>query len=94
METTSKADRQGRGKDQAFDDLHNRLHACDHTLCCIDNNTRYRPAYDLVVTHNTELWAIVQRVWTFKNDQPQRRRHLELFSTEVRELRESLHALK
>ena len=52
------------------------------------------PAYDLVVTHNKELWAIFKRTWKFKDDQPQRSQHLDLFATEVRELRDSLQALK
>ncbi|MCW5799101.1 MAG: hypothetical protein LZF60_250132 [Nitrospira sp.] len=94
MEASAKAGQQGKGKDQAFDDLHNQLHAFDHTICCVEKNTRDLPAYDLVVTHNKELWAIFKRVWKFKDDQPQRSQHLELFATEVRETRDSLHALK
>lgn len=94
MEASATAGQQGKGKDQAFDDLHNQLHAFDNTICCVDKNKRDLPAYDLVVTHNKELWAIFKRVWKFKDDQPQRRQHLELFATEVRELRESLQALK
>lgn len=94
METSAKAGQQGKGKDQALDDLHNQLHAFDNTICCVDKNKRDLPAYDLVVTHNKELWAIFKRVWKFKDDQPQRSQHLELFATEVRELRESLQTLK
>ncbi len=94
MESSAKAGQQGRGKDQAFDDLHNQLHAFDNSLCDVDKHTRELPAYDLVVTHNKELWAIFKRVWKFKEDQPQRSQHLELFATEVRETRESLQALK
>lgn len=94
METSAKAGQQGRGKDQAFDDLHNQLHAFDNSICDVEKNKRDLPTYDLVVTHNKELWAIFKRVWKFKDDQPQRSQHLELFATEVRELRESLQALK
>lgn len=94
MEATAKAGQQGKGKDQAFDDLHNQLHAFDNTICCVDKNKRALPAYDLLVTHNKELWAVFKRAWKFKDDQPQRSQHLELFATEVRELRESLHALQ
>ncbi len=94
MEASAKAGQQGRGKDQAFDDLHNQLHAFDNTLCCVDKHKRDLPAYDLVVTHHKELWAIFKRVWKFKDDQPQRSQHLELFATEVLELRESLQTLK
>ena len=94
MEASAKAGQQGRGKDQPLDDLHNQLHAFDNTICCVDKNKRDLPAYDLVVTHNKELWAIFKRVWKFKEDQPQRSQHLDLFATEVRELRDSLQALK
>ena len=94
MEASAKAGQNGRGNDQAFDDLHNQLHAFDNTLCCVEKNKRETPAYALAVTHNKELWAIFKRVWKFKEDQPQRSQHLELFVTEVRELRESLQPLK
>lgn len=94
MEATAKAGQQGRGKDQAFEDLHNQLHAFDNTICCVDKNKQELPAYALAVTHNKELWAVFKRVWKFKDDQPQRSQHLELFVSEVRELRDSLHALK
>ena len=94
MEASAKAGQNGRGDDQAFDDLHNQLHAFDNTLCCVEKNKRETPAYALAVTHNKELWAIFKRVWKFKEDQPQRSQHLELFVTEVRELRESLQPLK
>ncbi len=94
METTAKAGQNGRGDDQAFNDLHNQWHAFDNTICCVDKDKRETPAYSLAVTHNKELRAIFKRVWKFKDDQPQRSQHLELFATEVRELRESLQALK
>ena len=94
MEASAKAGQQGRGKDQPLDDLHNQLHAFDNTICCVEKNKRELPAYDLVVTHNKELWAIFKRTWKFKDDQPQRSQHLDLFATEVRELRDSLQALK
>lgn len=94
MEATAKAGRQGKGNDQALDDLHNQLHAFDNTICCVDKNKRDLPAYDLLVTHNKELWTIFKRAWKFKDDQPQRSQHMELFATEVRELRDSLHALQ
>jgi hypothetical protein len=94
METTAKAGQNGRGDDQAFNDLHNQWHAFDNTICCVDKDKRETPAYALAVTHNKELRAIFKRVWKFKDDQPQRSQHLELFATEVRELRESLQALR
>ena len=93
-EASANAAKGGKGIDQPFDDLHNQLHAFDNTLCCVEKNKRETPAYALAVTHNKELWAIFKRVWKFKEDQPQRSQHLELFVTEVRELRESLQPLK
>lgn len=94
MEATAKTARSGRGVDQALDDLHNQFHAFDDNLCCVDKAIREKPAHALAVTHNKELWAIFKRAWTFKNDQPQREQHLDLFATEVKELRETLHTLK
>ena len=94
MEASAKAGQNGRGNDQAFDDLHNQLHAFDNTLCCVEKDKRETPAYALAVTHKKELWAIFKRVWKFRDDQPQRSQHLELFATEVRELRDSLQPLK
>ena len=94
MEASAKAAQPGRGVDQPFDDLHNQLHAFDNTLCCVDKAKRETPAYALAVTHKKELWAVFKRAWKFKDDQPQRSQHLELFATEVRELLDSLQALK
>jgi hypothetical protein len=46
------------------------------------------------VTHKKELGAIFGRLWKFKNDQPQRDLHLDLLSTELKELRETLQTIK
>lgn len=94
MEASAEASKGGTGYDQALDDLHNQFHAFDDSLCCVDEAKRATPAYDLAVTHNKELWAIFKRVWKFKDTQPQRAEHLELFKTEVQELRTTLEALQ
>ncbi len=94
METTPKAAKGGRGVDQAFDDLHNQFHALHNSLCCVDKAKREQPAYALAVTHDKELWAIFKRLWKYKDDQPQRDQHLDLLAAEVKELRETLQALK
>ncbi|HVG02350.1 MAG TPA: hypothetical protein VM842_05635 [Nitrospira sp.] len=94
MEASAKAGQNGRGDDQAFNDLHNQLHAFDNTICDVDKDKQETPAYALAVTHNKEQWAIFKRVWKFKSDQPQRSQHLELFVSELQELRESLQALR
>lgn len=94
LEATAKTARSGKGVDQALDDLHNQFHAFDDNLCSVEKDTRNRPAYALAVTHNKELWAIFKRVWKFKNDQPQREQHIDLFASEVRELRDTLQTLK
>jgi hypothetical protein len=94
METSAKAARNGKGNDQPFDDLHNQFHAFDNNLSCVDKDLRDRPAYALAVTHNKELWAIFKRAWKFKDDQPQREQHLDLFAVEVKELRETLQGLR
>lgn len=94
MEASAKAARSGKGVDQALDDLHNQFHAFDDSLCCVDKAVREKPAHALAVTHNKELWAIFKRVWKFKSDQPQREQHLDLFASEVKELRETLQTLR
>ena len=94
MEASAKAARNGKGVDQALDDLHNQFHAFDDSLCCVDKATREKPFYALAVTHNKELWAIFKRAWKFKDDQPQREQHLDLFASEVRELRDTLQSLR
>lgn len=94
METSAKAAKGGRGYDQPLNDLHNQFHAFDDSLCCVEKEKRETAAHALAVTHNKELWAIFKRVWKFKDDQPQRDQHLDLFAAEVRELRETLQTMK
>jgi len=94
METSVKGAGSGKGYDQPFRDLHNQFHAFDNQLSCVDKEMRAKPAYDLVVTHNKELWAIFLRTWKFKDDQPQRQQHVDLFAAEVAELRGAVELLK
>lgn len=94
METSAKGAGSGKGYDQPFRDLHNQFHAFDNEFCSVDKETRAKPAYDLAVTHNKELWAIFLRAWKFKDDQPQRQQHIELFAAEVKELRETVEMLR
>ena len=94
MEASAKASKGGRGYDQPLNDLHNQFHAFDDSLCCVEKEKRETPAYALAVTHNKELWAIFKRIWKFKDDQPQRDQHLDLFATELREVRETLQTIK
>ena len=94
MEASAKAARTGKGYDQALNDLHNQFHAFDNNLCCLEKAVQAQPGYALAVTHNKELWAIFKRVWKFKEDQPQREQHLDLFAAEVKELRDTLQTLK
>ena len=94
METSVKSAGSGKGYDQPFRDLHNQFHAFDNQFCSMDKDTQAKPAYDLAVTHNKELWAIFLRAWKFKDEQPQRQQHIELFAAEVKELRETVELLK
>ena len=94
METSAQTAKGGSGEDQALDDLHNQFHAFNDTLCCVEESKRETPAYDLAVTHNKELWTIFKRLWKFKDTQPQRDDHLDLFMTELKELRTTLESLK
>lgn len=93
-EATANAAKGGKGVDQPFDDLHNQFHAIDDSLCSVEKSVRDQPAYALAVTHNKELLAIFKRLWKFKSDQPQRDQHLDLFASEVKELRETLQTLR
>ncbi len=94
MEASAKAAKGGKGHDQPLNDLHNQFHAFDDNLCCVEEAVREKPAYALAVTHNKELWVIFMRLWKFKDDQPQRDQHLDLFATELQELRATLQTLK
>ena len=94
MEASAQASKGGKGMDQPLDDLHNQFHAFDNTLCCVEKAKRKTPAYDLAVTHNKELWVIFKRIWKYKDTQPQRDEHLDLFATEVKEIRTTLELLK
>lgn len=94
MEATAAKAKGGKGNDNAFDDLHNQLHALLDSFCGITEAQAKTPAYDLAVTHKKELIAIFKRLWKFKDDQPQRDQHLDLLSAEVKELRETLQTLK
>ncbi|HEX9154153.1 MAG TPA: hypothetical protein VF819_01240 [Nitrospira sp.] len=94
MEATAAKAKGGKGNDNAFDDLHNQLHALLDSFCGVTEAQAKTPAYDLAVTHKKELIAIFKRLWKFKDDQPQRDQHLDLLSAEVKELRETLQTLK
>jgi hypothetical protein len=94
MEATAAKAKGGKGNDNAFDDLHNQLHALLDSFCGVTEAQAKTPAYDLAVTHKKGLIAIFKRLWKFKDDQPQRDQHLDLLSAEVKELRETLQTLK
>ena len=84
----------GKGNDNAFDDLHNQLHALMDSYCGVTKEQAKTPTYDLAVTHKKELGSIFGRLWKFKDDQPQRDQHLDLLIAELKELRETLQTLK
>ena len=94
MEATAAKAKDGKGVDSAFDDLHNQLHALMDSFCGVTDAQAKTPAYDLAVTHKKELGSIFRGLWKFKDDQPQRDQHLDLLSTELKELRETLQTLK
>jgi hypothetical protein len=93
-EATANAAKGGKGVDQPFDDLHNQFHAIDNSICCVEKSVQAQPAYALAVTHNKELKAIFKRLWKFKDDQPQRDQHVDLFVSELQEMRQTLQTLR
>ncbi len=94
MEATAGKAKGGKGVDSALDDFHNQFHALNDAFCRVTEAQAKTPAYDLAVTHKKELKAIFRRLWKFKEDQPQRDQHLDLFVAELKELRETLQAIK
>ena len=94
MEATAAKAKGGTGVDTSFDDLHNQYHALSDEFCSVTDAQAKTPAYDLAVTHKKELRAIFKRLWKFKEDQPQRDQHLDLLSTELKELRDTLQTIK
>ena len=93
-ETSAQAAKGGNGVDQSFDDLHNQFHAIDNSMCRVEESVKEQPAYALAVTHNKELRTIFKRLWKFKKDQPQRDQHLDLFVSELQEMRQTLQTLR
>jgi hypothetical protein len=93
-ETTAQKAKGGTGVDQPFDDLHNQFHAIDNSICCVEKSVKEKPSYALAVTHNKELGTIFKRLWKFKADQPQRDQHLDLFVSELQEMRQTLQTLR
>ena len=94
MESTAAKAKGGKGKDAALDDYHNQFHALLDSYCDVPKEQTKTPGYDLAVTHKKELTAIFRRLWKFKDDQPQRDQHLDLSIAELKELRETLQAIK
>ena len=94
MEATAAKAKGGKGVDNAFDDLHNQLHALLDSFCGVTEAQAKTPAYDLAVTHKKEMTAIFKRLWKFKDDQPQRDQHLDLMVAELQELRSTLQTIK
>lgn len=94
METSAKAAKGGKGMDNALDDFHNQFHALNDSFCDVTKEQADTPGYDLAVTHKKELYAIFQRLWKFKDDQPQRDQHLDLMTAELQELRGTLQTIK
>ena len=94
MDATAAKAKGGKGVDNAFDDLHNQLHALMDSFCGVTKEQAKTPAYDLALTHKKELGAVFGRLWKFKDDQPQRDQHLDLLSAELKELRETLQTIK
>jgi hypothetical protein len=94
MEASAAKAKGGKGVDPALDDYHNQLHALLDSYCGVTQEQAKTPAYDLAVTHKKELTAIFGRLWKFKDEQPQRDQHLDLSLAELKELRETLQAIK
>jgi len=94
MDATAAKAKGGKGVDNAFDDLHNQLHALMDSFCGVTKEQANTPAYDLALTHKKELGAVFGRLWKFKDDQPQRDQHLDLLIAELKELRETLQTIK
>ena len=93
-EATAQKAKGGKGVDQPFDDLHNQFHAIDNSICCVEKSVTAQPSYALAVTHNKELGTIFKRLWKFKDHQPQRDQHLDLFASELQEMRQTLQTLR
>ena len=94
MEASAAKAKGGKGLDQAFDDLHNQLHALHDSFCGVTEVQAKTPEYALAYTHDKELWAIFKRLWNYKDVQPHRDQHLDLLSEELKELRETLQTIK
>jgi len=94
LEASAKGAQGGEGYDPPLNDLHNQFHALHDAFCDVTKEQAASPAYVKAVTINKELWAIFKRLWKYRDEQPGRDIHLDLFAKRVQELREALLAVK
>jgi len=94
LEASAKAARGGQGYDAPLNDLHNQFHALNDSFCDVTKEQAATPAYAKAVTINKELRTVFKRLWKYRNEQPGRDAHLDLFAKRVQELRETLQAVK
>jgi hypothetical protein len=94
LEASAKAAHGGQGYDPPLNDLHNQIHALHDAFCDVTKEQASSPAYAKAVTINKELWTIFRRLWKYRDEQPGREIHLDLFAKRVQELREALQAVK
>lgn len=94
LEASATQAKGGTGKDRALDDYHNQLHALFDAIDTAVVSQITQPASDLLITHKKTLRLLFHRLWTLKDQQPQRDQHLDWCLAELKSLREVLQGLK
>ncbi|MCP9472404.1 MAG: hypothetical protein NNA30_06710 [Nitrospira sp.] len=94
LEASATQAKGGKGKDQALDDYHNQLHALFDAVDAAVVSQITPPTSDLLITHKKTLRLLFHRLWTLKDQQPQRDQHLDRCLAELRSLREVLQSVK
>lgn len=94
LEASATQAKGGTGKDRALDDYHNQLHALFDAMDAAVASQITQPASDQLITHKKTLRLLFHRVWTLKDQQPQRDQHLDRCLAELKSLREVLQGLK
>ncbi|MCS6897646.1 MAG: hypothetical protein NZM29_06690 [Nitrospira sp.] len=94
LEASATNAKGGTGKDLALDSYHNQLHALFDAVDEAVATQVKPPASDRLLTHKKTLRLLFHRLWTLKDQQPQRDYHLDLCLGELKRLRETLQTLK
>ena len=77
-----------------LDTLHHQFHALKKGFCHVTEAEAAQPSYVTATTLRREMRTVFHRLWKFRERRDVRNAHLDVFATRLRELRETLRAVK